>query len=115
VADAAFGYVNVFRARANVGFFHGAELDDPKRLLEGTGKRMRHVKVKPGVDLGWAALAALIRAAYKNMKLHLAQADGSASVRSSTGRASRCLTNSRASAAVSRGELAHRGSRLREP
>jgi hypothetical protein len=97
VADAAFGYVNVFRAHANVGFFHGAELDDPKGLLEGTGKRMRHVKVKPGVDLEWAALAALIRAAYKNMKLHLAQADGCGSVQSSTGRRSRRRPTTRCS------------------
>ncbi|HEY1930370.1 MAG TPA: DUF1801 domain-containing protein, partial [Caulobacteraceae bacterium] len=42
--DAAFGYVDAFSAHANVGFFFGAELDDPARLLEGAGKRMRHVK-----------------------------------------------------------------------
>lgn len=74
VGDAAFGYVNVFRAHANVGFFHGAELEDPGGLLEGTGRRMRHVKVRPGADFERAALAALIRAAYENMKWHLAQA-----------------------------------------
>src|SRR5215216_3340315 len=46
VGDAAFGYVDAFSAHANVGFFHGAALDDPARLLEGSGKRMRHVKVR---------------------------------------------------------------------
>jgi hypothetical protein len=71
VGDAAFGYVNVFRAHANVGFFHGAELEDPTSLLEGSGKRMRHVKVKPGVDLDPAALNALIAAAYADIKLRL--------------------------------------------
>ena len=40
----AFAYVNVFRDHVNVGFFHGAFLSDPAGLLEGTGKRMRHVK-----------------------------------------------------------------------
>jgi hypothetical protein len=72
VEDAAFGYVGVFRAHANVGFFHGAELKDPAGLLQGTGKRMRHVKVKPGVALDAAALEALIDAAYADMKRRLA-------------------------------------------
>ncbi len=47
VADAPFGYVNAFRAHASVGFFHGAMLADPAGLLEGAGKRMRHVKLRP--------------------------------------------------------------------
>jgi hypothetical protein len=76
VEDAAFGYVSVFRAHANVGFFRGAELEDPAALLEGTGKRMRHVKVKPGVELDSAALAALIGTAYADMKVRLAAEHG---------------------------------------
>jgi hypothetical protein len=79
VEGAAFGYVNVFRAHANVGFFHGAELEDPTGLLEGTGKRMRHVKVAPGVELNSAALAALISTAYADMKLRLAAEHGASS------------------------------------
>lgn len=46
VGDAAFGYVDAFRAHVSVGFFHGAMLDDPTGLLEGTGKCMRHVKLR---------------------------------------------------------------------
>ena len=71
VEDAPFGYVNVFRAHANVGFFQGAELADPMGLLAGTGKRMRHVKVKPKADLDAAALGALIDAAYADIKTRL--------------------------------------------
>ena len=71
VEDAPFGYVNVFRAHANVGFFTGAELPDPTGLLEGSGKRMRHVKVKPGADLDSRALSALIAAAYADIKRRL--------------------------------------------
>ncbi len=52
----------------NVGFFLGAELDDPTGLLEGTGRRMRHVKVKPDVCLDSAALSALIHPAYADIK-----------------------------------------------
>jgi hypothetical protein len=71
VEDAPFGYVNVFRAHANVGLFHGAELVDPMGLLEGTGKRMRHVKVKPDADLNSGALGVLIDAAYVDIKARL--------------------------------------------
>jgi hypothetical protein len=70
--DAAFGYVAVFTAHANVGFFYGAALEDPAGLLQGSGKRMRHVKVKPGVDLDDGSLDALIRAAYADIKRRLA-------------------------------------------
>ncbi len=68
LGDAAFGYVNVFQAHVNVGFFQGATLRDPAGLLQGTGKRMRHVKLKPGEAVYEAALAALIREAYADMK-----------------------------------------------
>lgn len=67
VGDAAFGYVNVFRSHANVGFFQGASLPDPAGLLEGTGKFMRHVKLRPGVAADEAALQALIAAAYRDI------------------------------------------------
>jgi hypothetical protein len=70
VQDAAFAYVNVFKAHVNVGFFHGSALDDPAGLLEGTGKRMRHVKVRPGEPLN-AALDDLIAAAYRDVRLRL--------------------------------------------
>jgi hypothetical protein len=71
VNDAAFGYVNVFRDHVNVGFFHGAFLPDPRGLLEGTGKRMRHVKLRPGVEPDASALDALIAAAYSDIKARL--------------------------------------------
>ena len=63
VEDVRFGYVNVFKAHVNVGFFFGAQLRDPRGLLEGSGKRMLHVKVKPGEELDSTALSALIDAA----------------------------------------------------
>jgi len=72
IGDAAFGYVNAFRAHVNVGFFRGAELRDPNGLLEGTGKFMRHVKLRPGVDVDRQALTELVRAAYADMRRRLA-------------------------------------------
>jgi hypothetical protein len=68
LGDAPFGYVNVFTSHVNVGFFHGAELPDPARLLQGAGKYMRHVKLKPGTVTNAAALRALINAAYADIK-----------------------------------------------
>ena len=68
VADAAFGYVNVFKAHVNVGFFRGAEIADPHGMLEGDGKFMRHVKLRPEHDVEAAALGNLIETAYIDMK-----------------------------------------------
>jgi hypothetical protein len=68
VKDLPFGYVNAFKNHVNVGFFRGAVLADPTGLLEGSGKRMRHVKLKPGHDIEAAALSDLIDAAYADIK-----------------------------------------------
>src|SRR5262245_60376413 len=64
VADAAFGYVNSFKDHVNVGFFRGAEIADPEGLLEGTGKFMRHVKLRPGCSVDAPSLVTLIKTAY---------------------------------------------------
>jgi hypothetical protein len=68
LGDAPFGYVNVFTSHVNAGFFHGAALPDPARLLQGTGRFMRHVKLKPGTATNAAALSRLIAAAYSDIK-----------------------------------------------
>src|SRR5690606_41229841 len=71
VGDAAFAYVNAFKSHVNVGFFRGAELPDPEGLLEGTGKLMRHVKLRPSdhpqADVDTRALARLIKTAYNHL------------------------------------------------
>jgi hypothetical protein len=76
VGDAAFGYVAAFSAHVNVGFFQGASLDDPAGLLVGSGKRMRHVKVRWGEAGDAAALEALIAAAYRDMRVRVAEEGG---------------------------------------
>ena len=68
LGDVPFGYVNAFRAHVNVGFFQGASLRDPGHLLQGTGKFMRHVKLKPGAAVDEKALVQLIEAAYADIK-----------------------------------------------
>src|SRR5690606_18342865 len=71
VDDAAFAYVDAFKAHVNVGFFHSAELEDPAGLLEGTGRRMRHVKLHPDIEVDRDALQALIDAAYEDVRSRL--------------------------------------------
>jgi hypothetical protein len=71
VGDAAFGYVNAYKDHVNVGFFMGALLKDPARLLEGTGKRGRHVKLRPGREVDSKALARLVQEAYADMRARL--------------------------------------------
>jgi hypothetical protein len=71
VEDAPFAYVNAFSTHMSVGFYHGASLPDPARLLEGTGKRMRHVKLRPGEKADVDALDGLIEAAYHDIRQRL--------------------------------------------
>ncbi len=71
VDEAPFAYVNVYAAHVNVGFFYGADLPDPKVLLEGTGKRMRHIKLRPDADIDEEAIKELIHHAYLDIKERL--------------------------------------------
>jgi hypothetical protein len=71
VDDAAFAYVGAYKAHVNVYFYFGALLDDPARLLEGTGKRGRHVKLHPGREVDAAVLSKLMTAAYKDIRSRL--------------------------------------------
>ncbi len=74
VGDGPFGRVNAFKAHASIGFFHGADLADPAGLLEGTGKRMRHVKLRPGKEVDEDALSGLIADAYRDIRQRLGTA-----------------------------------------
>lgn len=74
VVDCAFLSVGAHQAHVSVGFFRGAELPDPEGLLEGKGRFMRHVKVRPPRDentksgVNDAALVHLIALAVSDMR-----------------------------------------------
>jgi len=68
LGDVPFGYVNVFTSHMNVGFYQGAALPDPGHLLQGDGKFMRHVKLRPGTGVDSASLRRLIETAYSDIK-----------------------------------------------
>jgi len=83
LGDAPFGYVNVFTSHVNVGFFQGATLPDPALLLQGAGKFMRHVKLRPGMAADSAALGKLIETAYLDIKARVENDYGPRKLRSS--------------------------------
>lgn len=68
IGDAPFAYVNAFKEHVNLGFFYGADLPDETDLLEGSGKRMRHVKLRPEKTIDERALIQLIYFAYQDIK-----------------------------------------------
>lgn len=67
------GYVYIlpYKNWVNLGFYRGAHLADPEALLEGTGKNMRHIKIKSIEDVNNPKLKALIKAAKQERELTL--------------------------------------------
>ncbi len=60
-----FAFIAPHKAHVDLGFYEGADLPDPEGVLEGTGKKLRHVKIRSDVDIRPDAFAALIRAAWE--------------------------------------------------
>jgi hypothetical protein len=67
VEDVPFAYVGAYKDHVSVGFYAGAMLSDPGKLLEGTGKQMRHVKLRPDSPIDVSLLEALIDASYRDV------------------------------------------------
>lgn len=57
-----FCYIGVYQDHVNLGFYHGADLPDPARLLEGTGKKLRHVKIRDAEQVEQLSIRGLIEA-----------------------------------------------------
>jgi hypothetical protein len=66
-----FCYLAPQRDRVNLGFFHGSDLPDPDGLLEGTGKKLRHVKVRSVEQAEFPATGELIRTSLVDRKAAL--------------------------------------------
>lgn len=58
-----YAYIMPMRGYVNLGFYQGALLADPQRLLEGTGKGLRHVKIRTLSDANRPSVRALVAAA----------------------------------------------------
>ena len=58
-----YAYLMPQKDRINLGFYQGASLPDPAGLLEGTGKSLRHIKIRSLDQAHSPDVAALITAA----------------------------------------------------
>jgi hypothetical protein len=63
-----FCYIGAHSNHVNLGFYFGAELVDPEGLMEGTGKKLRHIKVRTVEDVGRSALRQLIQVSLNERK-----------------------------------------------
>jgi hypothetical protein len=58
-----YAYIAVQPSHINLGFYHGSSLADPTGLLEGTGKELRHIKIRDLQSAESPAVASLLRQA----------------------------------------------------
>ena len=58
----------VYSKHVNLGFNHGADLDDPQKILQGKGSQVRHVTIHEKADLAGPYLKGLVRAAIVNAR-----------------------------------------------
>ena len=65
LSDGIF-HIAVYAKGVSLGFNHGATLNDPKGILEGTGNRIRHISIKSSADLQRAEIRAYIKRARKS-------------------------------------------------
>lgn len=69
-----YAYIGVHNSHVTLGFYHGASLPDPRGILEGTGRKLRHVKVCDISSSNSPSVVALVRAAIADRKRHASEA-----------------------------------------
>ena len=60
-----FAYIKAFKGYVNFGFWRGVDIPDPESLLQGSGDRMRHLKIASTRDIRKPALQAMVRYAVR--------------------------------------------------
>ncbi len=63
-----YAYILPYKRWVNLGFYQGAELADPERLLEGTGAKMRHVKIRSVEEARRVEVRALVEGSLERRK-----------------------------------------------
>lgn len=63
-----YAYIMPFRAWVNLGFFRGTSLTDPHGLLEGTGAKLRHIKLRTVAETEQPGVRALVEEAHAERK-----------------------------------------------
>ena len=67
-----YAYIAILKNHINLGFYHGASLADPDGLLEGTGKRLRHVKIRSVVQAADIKIKDLVAESIEELRDSLA-------------------------------------------
>ena len=65
-----FCYFKAFKKHINFGFWRGAQMSDPSSLLQGTGGKMRHVKITSLDDIQPDVFKTLVRTAVELNQTH---------------------------------------------
>ena len=60
-SDGPFCYIKPAKNHVNLGFWWGVKLDDPEGLLQGTGEKMRHIKISGPEDINAGKLIPYVR------------------------------------------------------
>jgi hypothetical protein len=55
-----YAYIGVHKSHLNLGFYYGTSLKDPAGLLEGSGKKLRHVKISEMAEAKSPAVESLL-------------------------------------------------------
>ena len=63
-----YAYILPYKRWVNLGFYQGVDLADPEGLLEGTGAKMRHVKIRSVDEVNRSAIRALVVGALERRK-----------------------------------------------
>ena len=69
-----FCYLAPQKTRVNLGFFHGSELADPEKLLDGTGKKLRHIKIESKDQADQPEIRALLMRSLEERQASLGKA-----------------------------------------
>lgn len=67
-----FAYIKAFKNSVNFGFWRGVDMHDPHGLLQGTGEKMRHIRLTSLEDIDGEAFTDFIHQA---VKLNLSKGD----------------------------------------
>lgn len=71
-----YAYIAVQGSHINLGFYHGAALQDSEDLLEGAGKKLRHIKFQAVSSVTKPAITALLQQAISERQSHAIAAQG---------------------------------------
>jgi hypothetical protein len=63
-----FCYIGAHSEHVNLGFYYGADLSDPEELLKGTGKKLRHIKVRTVEDVDRPAIRHMVQISLEERK-----------------------------------------------